>query len=76
MAKQKSRRPVSCEAVTPTTGTVVPQPGKFKVRLDHLPEMVVDAASEEDAKQAYNAMLGVIRTQNRYVVERADESVS
>lgn len=81
MAKRKTRQPVQWEAVTPATGTVVPetaaaQPGRFKVRLDFLPEMVVEAASEDDAVQAYNSMLGVIRTQNRYAIERLPESVS
>lgn len=76
MAKQKTRQPVQWEAVTPATGTVVPGPGKWKVRLDYLPEMLVEAESEEDAKEAYNRLLGVIRTQNRYVVERVAESVN
>lgn len=76
MAKQKSRQPVQWEAVTPATGTVVPGAGKWKVRLEYLPEMIVEASSEDEAKQAYNAMMGVIRTQNRYAIERLTDPVS
>jgi len=74
MAKQKSRQPVQWEAVTPATGTVVPESGtvpparKWKVTLTFLPEMVVEAADEEEAKAYYNRMMGVTHTTNRHEV--------
>jgi hypothetical protein len=73
MARQKSRQPVSWEAVTPATGTVVPDggtvpPNRWRVTLAFLPEMVVDAADRDEAVQAYNRMMGVTHTTNRHEV--------
>lgn len=73
MAKQKSRQPVQWEAVTPATGTVVPEgmvvpAKKWKVTLTFLPEMVVEAETAEQAIEAYNRMMGVTHTTNRHGV--------
>lgn len=72
MAKQKVRQPVSWEAVTPATGTVAPCQ-RFRVKLSFLPEMVVEAASQEEAIEAYNRMMGVTHTVNRHEIGPATE---